>query len=310
MVDNINNLINPQDLAEAKQAGLRNKIENERLDINNLPQLPQGAVDAIQEAGMNLKMEVTDLLDELKNLNSKDPRYVDIKKEVTDKKGVMQSWKQAFNSFQVAKQEFYKNLFSYSKANDPMSIAQLADYFSENHMGFKISDKVGILANDGSFVTLNEIISMGNKLMLPANKERNLLMQQAFEIEDSIARKGIQSINMRQIDHKLYLQRTDTADGEGGVDPDIPKEYALSSMYDDPEWIGWAEENQIDTPMIANIVRVGSGTEFRDIVAPVLVRYDKEVKIQPSIDAGVQRYELISTPVEQIGEQSVEQPTQ
>ena len=43
MADNINNLINPRDLAEAKQAGLRTKIETERLDINNLPQLPQGA---------------------------------------------------------------------------------------------------------------------------------------------------------------------------------------------------------------------------------------------------------------------------
>ena len=187
MVDNIDNLINPQDLAEAKQAGLRNKIENERLDINNLPQLPQGAVDAIQESGMRLKMEVTELLDELKNLNSKDPRYIDVKKEVVDKKGVMEAWKQAFNGFQTAKQEFYKNLFSYSKANDPMSIAQLSDYFSENHMGFEIGDQVGLIANDGSFVSLDEIISMGNKLMLPANKERNLLMQQAFEIEDTIA---------------------------------------------------------------------------------------------------------------------------
>ena len=98
--------------------------------------------------------------------------------------------------------------------------------------------------------------------------KKNLLMQQAFSIEDSIAKKGIQSVNMRQIDHKLYLQRTDTADGEGGVDPEIPKEYALSTMYDDPEWMGWAEQNQIDTPMIANIVRAGSGTEFRDNIAP------------------------------------------
>ena len=203
MADNINNLINPHDLAEAKQTGLRNKIENERLDINNLPQLPQGANNAIQEAGMELKMEVTGLLGELENLNSKDPRYVDVKKEITDKKGVMQSWKEVFNSFQAAKQEFYQNLFSYSKANDPMSIAQLADYFSENHMGFKIGDKVGILANDGNFVLLDEIINMGNKLMLPSNKERNLLMQQAFELEDSVPRKGIQSINMREIDHKL-----------------------------------------------------------------------------------------------------------
>lgn len=307
MADDMSNLINPQDLAEAKQAGLRNKIENERLDINNLPQLPQGATNAIQEAGMQLKMHVTGLLDELKNLNSKDPRYVDVKKEITDKKGIMQSWKQAFNSFQIAKQEFYKNLFSYSKANDPMSIAKLADYFSENHLGFKISDKVGMLTNDGGFIPLNEIVSMGNKLMLPANKERNLLMQQAFSIEDTIARKGMQSTNMRQIDHKLYLQRTDTADGEGGVDPEIPKEYALSTMYDDPEWIGWAEQNKVDTPMMANIVRTGSGTEFRDIIAPVLIRFDMEVKIQPSIDAGIQRYDLTSSPVEQAGE---EQPTQ
>ena len=307
MADDMSNLINPQDLAEAKQAGLRNKIENERLDINNLPQLPQGATNAIQEAGMQLKMHVTGLLDELKNLNSKDPRYVDVKKEITDKKGIMQSWKQAFNSFQIAKQEFYKNLFSYSKANDPMSIAQLADYFSENHLGFKISDKVGMLTNDGGFIPLNEIVSIGNKLMLPANKERNLLMQQAFSIEDTIARKGMQSTNMRQIDHKLYLQRTDTADGEGGVDPEIPKEYALSTMYDDPEWMGWAEQNKVDTPMMANIVRTGSGTEFRDIIAPVLIRFDMEVKIQPSIDAGIQRYDLTSSPVEQAGE---EQPTQ
>lgn len=307
MADDMSNLINPQDLAEAKQAGLRNKIENERLDINNLPQLPQGATNAIQEAGMQLKMHVTGLLDELKNLNSKDPRYVDVKKEITDKKGIMQSWKQAFNSFQIAKQEFYKNLFSYSKANDPMSIAQLADYFSENHLGFKIGDKVGMLTNDGGFIPLNEIVSIGNKLMLPANKERNLLMQQAFSIEDTIARKGMQSTNMRQIDHKLYLQRTDTADGEGGVDPEIPKEYALSTMYDDPEWMGWAEQNKVDTPMMANIVRTGSGTEFRDIIAPVLIRFDMEVKIQPSIDAGIQRYDLTSSPVEQAGE---EQPTQ
>ena len=77
-------------------------------------------------------------------------------------------------------------------------------------------------------------------------------------------------------------------------------------MYDDPEWMGWAEQNQIDTPMIANIVRAGSGTEFRDQIAPILMRYDMEVKIQPSIDAGVQRYELTSSPVQQIGEQ----PTQ
>ena len=307
MANNADNLINPQDLAEAKQAGLRNKIENERLDINNLPQLPQGATNAVQDAGMELKMYITGLLDELKNLSSKDPRYVDIKKDITDQKGVMESWKKAFNSFQIAKQEFYKNLFSYSKANDPMSIAQLADYFSENHLGFQINEKVGMLTNDGSFVPLNEIVSMGNKLMLPANKERNLLMQQAFSIEDTIARKGMQSTNMRQIDHKLYLQRTDTADGEGGVDPEIPKEYALSTMYDDPEWMGWAEQNKVDTPMMVNIVRAGSGTEFRDIVAPVLIRFDMEVKIQPSIDAGVQRYELTSSPVEQIDE---EQPTQ
>ena len=310
MIDDMNNIINPQDLAEAKQAGLRNKIENERLDINKLPQLPKGASDAIQEAGMNLKMEVTELLNELKNLNSKDPRYIDVKKQVIDKKSVMQSWKSAFNNFQAAKGEFYKNLFSYSKANDPMSIAKLADYFSENHMGFQISDQIGILSNDGGFVPLNEIINMGNKLMLPANKERNILMQQAFEIEDTIARKGMQSINMRQIDHKLYLQRTDTADGEGGVDPEIPKEYALSTMYDDPEWNGWAEQNQIDTPMMANIVRAGSGTEFRDQIAPILIRYDMEVKIQPSIDAGVQRYDLTSSPVTQVEEQPSEQPPQ
>ncbi len=170
MANNIDNLINPQDLAEAKQAGLRNKIENERLNINNLPQLPPGAVNAIQEAGMNLKMDVTRLLDELKNLNSKDPRYTDVKKEVVDKRGVMEGWKQAFTSFQTAKGEFYKNLFSYSKANDPMSIAQLADYFSENHLGFKIGDQIGLLANDGGFVPLDEIVSLGNKLMLPANK--------------------------------------------------------------------------------------------------------------------------------------------
>jgi len=307
MANNADNLINPQDLAEAKQAGLRNKIENERLDINNLPQLPQGATNAVQDAGMELKMYITGLLDELKNLSSKDPRYVDIKKDITDQKGVMESWKKAFNSFQIAKQEFYKNLFSYSKANDPMSIAQLADYFSENHLGFQINEKVGMLTNDGGFILLDEIVSMGNKLMLPANKERNLLMQQAFSIEDTIARKGMQSTNMRQIDHKLYLQRTDTADGEGGVDPEIPKEYALSTMYDDPEWMGWAEQNKVDTPMMVNIVRAGSGTEFRDIVAPVLIRFDMEVKIQPSIDAGVQRYELTSSPVEQIDE---EQPTQ
>ena len=59
--------------------------------------------------------------------------------------------------------------------------------------------------------------------------------------------------------------------------------------------------------MMANIVRTGSGTEFRDIIAPVLIRFDMEVKIQPSIDAGIQRYDLTSSPVEQAGE---EQPTQ
>ena len=50
--------------------------------------------------------------------------------------------------------------------------------------------------------------------------------------------------------------------------------------------------------MIENIVRAGSGKEFRDIVAPLLVQYDMQVKIQPSIDAGIKRYEAISTPSE------------
>ena len=73
MANNTNNLINPQDLAEAKQAGLRSKIENERLDINNLPQLPKGATDAIQEAGMQLKMHITELLDELNKFKQQRP---------------------------------------------------------------------------------------------------------------------------------------------------------------------------------------------------------------------------------------------
>ena len=81
-------------------------------------------------------------------------------------------------------------------------------------------------------------------------------------------------------------------------------------MYDDPEWMCWAEQNQIDTPMIANIVRSGSGTEFRDNIAPILIRYDMEVKIQPSLDSGVQRYELTSSPVAQVEEQPGEQPPQ
>ena len=67
-------------------------------------------------------------------------------------------------------------------------------------------------------------------------------------------------------------------------------------MYDDPEWGQWAMENEVDTPMIEEIVRKGAGTEFRDIVAPLLVQYDMQVKVQPSIDAGMQRYETVSTP--------------
>ena len=56
MVDNINNLINPQDLAEAKQAGLRNKIENERLDINNLPTSDPSVKGAVWRNGTDLKI--------------------------------------------------------------------------------------------------------------------------------------------------------------------------------------------------------------------------------------------------------------
>ena len=44
MVDNIQNLLDPQDLAEAKQEGLRKKIEDQRIDINELPALPEGAI--------------------------------------------------------------------------------------------------------------------------------------------------------------------------------------------------------------------------------------------------------------------------
>ena len=51
------NLLDPQDLAEAKQEGLRKKIEDQRVDINELPALPEGAIDAIRVAGMELKIE-------------------------------------------------------------------------------------------------------------------------------------------------------------------------------------------------------------------------------------------------------------
>ena len=297
MVDNIQNLLDPQDLAEAKQEGLRKKIEDQRVDINELPALPEGAIDAIRLAGMELKIKVTELLKELETLNNKDPRYVDVKKEIANKVQVMQAWKSSFGSFQQAKQEFFQNLFSYSKANNQLHIARLSDYFGDNHMGWQINGTdVGLLTEEEVFVSTNEIVSLANRLMLPANKERNQLMEQAFVIEDTVAKQGEQAISLRQIDHKLYLQRTDTADGEGGVDPEIPKEYALSTMYDDPEWGKWAEQNKVDSPMIENIVRAGSGKEFRDIVAPLLVQYDMQVKIQPSIDAGIKRYEAISTP--------------
>ena len=81
MTENIRDLLDPQDLAEAKQEGLRKKIEDQRVDINELPALPEGAIDAIRIAGMELKIKVTELLKELETLNNKDPRYVDVKKE-------------------------------------------------------------------------------------------------------------------------------------------------------------------------------------------------------------------------------------
>ena len=120
MTENIRDLLNPTDLAEAKQEGLRKKIEDQRININELPQLPEGAIDAIRIAGMELKIKVTELLKQLETLNNKDPRYVDIKKEIANKVQVMQSWKSSFGSFQQAKQEFFQNLFSYSKANNQL----------------------------------------------------------------------------------------------------------------------------------------------------------------------------------------------
>jgi len=297
MISNTRDMLNPQDLAEAKQVGLRRKLEDARTDINALPELPEGANNAVQQAGMEMKMEVTGLLKELETLNNKDPRYTDIKKEISGKKNVMKAWQEGFGRFQAAKGEFFKNLFSYSKANNQLHIARLSDYFADNHTGWQIKGKdVGLLTEESVYVSVDEIVSLSNRLMLPANKEKNLLMEQAFEIENIVAKQGLHGISTRQIEHKIYLQRTDTADGEGGVDPEIPKEYALSTMYDDPEWGRWAMENEVDTMMIEEIVRKGAGTEFRDIVAPLLVQYDMQIKVQPSIDAGMQRYETVSTP--------------
>ena len=58
MISNTRDMLNPQDLAEAKQVGLRRKLEDARTDINALPELPEGANNAVQQAGMEMKMEV------------------------------------------------------------------------------------------------------------------------------------------------------------------------------------------------------------------------------------------------------------
>ena len=71
MIGNTRDMLNPQDLAEAKQVGLRRKLEDARTDINALPELPEGANNAVQQAGMEMKMEVTELLKELESLKRK-----------------------------------------------------------------------------------------------------------------------------------------------------------------------------------------------------------------------------------------------
>ena len=103
--------------------------------------------------------------------------------EIANKVQVMQAWKSSFGSFQQSKQEFFQNLFSYSKANNQLHIARLSDYFADNHTGWQIKGKdVGLLTEESVYVSVDEIVSLANRLMLPANKEKNLLMEQAFEI--------------------------------------------------------------------------------------------------------------------------------
>ena len=218
MADNIRDLLDPQDLAEAKQEGLRKKIEDQRIDINELPQLPEGAIDAIRIAGMELKIKVTELLKELETLNNKDPRYVDVKKEIANKVQVMQAWKSSFGSFQQAKQEFFQNLFSYSKANNQLHIARLSDYFGDNHMGWQINGTdVGLLTEEEVFVSTNEIVSLANRLMLPANKERNQLMEQAFVVSPNV--KGNEFIEiMRALFDKEKVEIIEPAEGTSPTD--------------------------------------------------------------------------------------------
>ena len=291
MVGNTENYGNMQDMADAKQSMLSQKIENENINIQQLSEMPKGATDAVQEAGMELKIEVMNLMDALKETEAKDPRYTKIKKEIARTKERMVSWKNDFTNYQKGKQEFFQNLFSFSKANNPEDISMLSDVYGDNHLGYQIiDDKPGIITNNEEYISLNEITGKQNTMMLPANKERNLLMKQAFQIEDTIAKSGMESVNMNQVDHKLLLQRIDSSDGEGNIDPQRPKEYALSTIYDDPQFPQWAEANKIDVAMLTSIIRGGTGIQFRDMVAPALVQFDKEVKIQPSIDSGMQRY--------------------